>query len=68
MELTRSLIGGLEPGKKCAVLIGPEGGFSDGEVERQKRRGQDCDPGKADLKDRDGGAFVLSAVGLLLED
>ena len=29
MELTRSLIGGLEPGKKCAVLIGPEGGFSD---------------------------------------
>ena len=69
MELTRSLIGGLEPGKKCAVLIGPEGGFSDGEVEAARNAGaRTVTLGKRILRTETAGLFVLSAVGLLLED
>ena len=33
MALTRELIGSLKPGQKLSIFIGPEGGFSDGEVE-----------------------------------
>ena len=69
MELTRSLIGGLEPGTKCAVLIGPEGGFSDGEVEAARNAGaRTVTLGKRILRTETAGLFVLSAVGLLLED
>ena len=69
MELTRSLIGGLKPGKKCAVLIGPEGGFSDGEVEAARNAGaRTVTLGKRILRTETAGLFVLSAVGLLLED
>ena len=69
MELTRSLIGGLKPGKKCAVLIGPEGGFSDGEVEAARNAGaRTVTLGKRILRTETAGLFVLSAVGFLLED
>ena len=54
MELTRSLIGGLKPGKKCAVLIGPEGGFSDGEVEAARKL--------ADLKKLDAMRIFLKKL------
>ena len=64
MELTRSLIGGLEPGKKCAVLIGPEGGFSDGEVEAARNAGaRTVTLGKRILRTETAGLFVLIRKG-----
>lgn len=68
MELTRRLIGGLKPGQKCAVFIGPEGGFSDGEVEAARAAGaRTVTLGKRILRTETAGLFVLSAMGLLLE-
>lgn len=68
MALTRNLIGSLKPGQKCAVFIGPEGGFSDGEVEAAKSAGaRTVTLGKRILRTETAGLFVLSAIGLLLE-
>ena len=68
MELTRELIRRLEPGQKCAVLIGPEGGFSDAEVEIAKAHAaKTITLGKRILRTETAGLFVMSAIGLLLE-
>lgn len=69
MELTRKLIGSLKPGQKCAVFIGPEGGFSDQEVEEARKMGaHTVTLGKRILRTETAGLFVLSAIGLLLEE
>lgn len=68
MELTRKLISGLRPGQKCAVFIGPEGGFSDEEVETARNAGaRTVTLGKRILRTETAGLFVMSAIGLLLE-
>ncbi len=55
MALTRELIGSLKPGQSLSIFIGPEGGFSDGEVELAMHSGVRAgDTRKADPQDRDG--------------
>lgn len=69
MKLTRELLLSLKPGQKCAVFIGPEGGFSDGEVEYALAAGvRTITLGKRILRTETAGLFVLSAIGLLLEE
>ena len=59
----------VEPSKGHASIIGPEGGFSDGEVEAARNAGaRTVTLGKRILRTETAGLFVLSAVGLLLED
>lgn len=69
MKRTRELIGGLKPGRRVAVLIGPEGGFSDAEIERALSAGLlSITLGKRILRTETAGLFVLAAMGLLLEE
>lgn len=69
MALTRKLIENLTPGQRCAVFIGPEGGFSDGEVALAKDAGaRTVTLGRRILRTETAGLFVLSAIGLLLEE
>ena len=69
MALTRKLIGSLKPGQKCAIFIGPEGGFSEAEIELALANGvQPVTLGKRILRTETAGMFVLSAIGYTLED
>lgn len=69
MALTRKLIEGLRPGQKCAVIIGPEGGFSESEIEYALENGvKPVTLGKRILRTETAGMFVLSAIGYALED
>ena len=69
MELTRKLIGGLKPGQKCAIFIGPEGGFADAEIDLARESGfKTITLGKRILRTETAGMFVLSAIGYALED
>ncbi len=64
MELTRSPDRRTGAGKEMRGAHRSRGRlFRWGSGGCQKRRGQDCDPGKADLKDRDGGVFVAFSRG-----
>ena len=66
--LTRELIGSLKPGQSLSIFIGPEGGFSDGEVELAMQSGvKPVTLGKRILRTETAGMFVMAAVGLLLE-
>ena len=68
MALTRELIGSLKPGQSLSIFIGPEGGFSDGEVELAMQSGvKPVTLGKRILRTETAGMFVMAAVGLLLE-
>lgn len=69
MELTRRLIGGLKPGQKCAVFIGPEGGFSEDEIAYALENGvKPVTLGKRILRTETAAIFALSAIGYALED
>lgn len=69
MELTRKLISGLRPGQKCAIFIGPEGGFAEAEIDLALENGlQPVTLGKRILRTETAGMFVLSAIGFALED
>lgn len=69
MEQTRTLIGGLKPGRRAAVFIGPEGGFADEEIALARLYNL-CPVtlGKRILRTETAGLFVLSAFGLMLEE
>ena len=68
MELTRKLINDLKPGQKCAIFIGPEGGFAESEIELALANGlQPVTLGKRILRTETAGMFVLSAIGFALE-
>ena len=69
MERTRTLIKTLKPGQKCAVFIGPEGGFSDQEIEEAQEAGfHTVTLGKRILRTETAGFFILSAIGFMLEE
>ena len=69
MERTRTLIKALRPGQKCAVFIGPEGGFSDQEIEEAQEAGfHMVTLGKRILRTETAGLFILSAIGFMLEE
>ena len=68
MEATRSVVEGIRPGQSIGIFIGPEGGFSDGEVELAMQSGvKPVTLGKRILRTETAGMFVMAAVGLLLE-
>ena len=68
MEETRRLLQTAEAGMDIAIFIGPEGGFSDGEVEIAMNSGvRPVTLGKRILRTETAGMFVMAAVGLLLE-
>jgi len=69
MELTRRLISGLQPGQKCAIFVGPEGGFAEAEIDLARESGfKTITLGKRILRTETAGLFVLSAIGYALED
>ena len=68
MDGTKTVLEALAPGQQVAVFIGPEGGFSDGEVEIAMNSGvRPVTLGKRILGTETAGMFVMAAVGLLLE-
>ncbi len=63
MERTRELISGIPAGSRVSVLIGPEGGFDDGEVEKAKEAGwQVITLGKRILRTETAGMTVLAWI------
>ena len=69
MEKTKELIGGVEPGQRIAIFIGPEGGFEEAEV--QKALSQGIEPitlGKRILRTETAGFTVLSWIMYQLEN
>ena len=68
MDHTKGLIQSIKPGQSVGIFIGPEGGFSDGEVEIAMNSGvRPVTLGKRILRTETAGMFVMAAVGLLLE-
>ena len=68
MAATKEQVEAVRPGMDIAVFIGPEGGFSDGEVELAMQSGvKPVTLGKRILRTETAGMFVMAAVGLLLE-
>lgn len=69
MAFTRKLISDLKPGQKCAVFIGPEGGFAEDEISFALENGiHPVTLGRRILRTETAGMFVLSAIGLMLEE
>lgn len=69
MEKTRTLFKSLKPGGRAAVFIGPEGGFDEAEIAMAGEDGvTPVTLGKRILRTETAGLFVLSALGLLLEE
>ncbi len=63
MGRTRRVIGGIEPGMKVAVFIGPEGGFTEEEVEKARRAGfSPVTLGRRILRTETAGLVVLSWI------
>ena len=69
MEGTRKLLQGITPGQSIAVLIGPEGGFSEKEVSEAESEGfQTLTLGGRILRTETAGMTMLSILMYLLED
>lgn len=59
----------VKPGKRIAVIIGPEGGFSEGEVEYAKHNGYvPVGLGKRVLRAETASIYTLSVIANRLED
>ncbi len=68
MEHTRALLGGLKPGQRVAVFIGPEGGFEEGEIDLAKEAGvEPITLGRRILRTETAGMTVLAWIGYLCE-
>lgn len=68
MEATRRLLGGIRPGQRVAVFIGPEGGFDDSEVEAALSMGtKPVTLGRRILRTETAGLAVLSMLVYVLE-
>ncbi len=68
MEFTRQLLGGLGPGQRIALFIGPEGGLDDSEVALALERGtQPITLGRRILRTETAGLAVLSMLVYVLE-
>lgn len=69
MKRTRELIGGIEPGRSVAVFIGPEGGFTDGEIAELKAAGaREITLGRRILRTETAGMTVMSFLVYALEN
>nr|WP_027872305.1 16S rRNA (uracil(1498)-N(3))-methyltransferase [[Eubacterium] cellulosolvens] len=68
MNRTRELFASIEPGQSVAVLIGPEGGFDEAEVELAKEAGfSSITLGRRILRTETAGMTTLSILMYLLE-
>lgn len=68
MEGTRRILESIEPGESIAVLIGPEGGIDEAEVEMaRKAKVEPITLGKRILRTETAGMTVLSILVYLLE-
>ena len=68
MDDTRKLLSSIRPGQPAAVLIGPEGGFSEEEVREARQAGfQTITLGKRILRTETAGMTALSILMYLLE-
>ena len=68
MEHTRQIIGSVEPGMNVAVFIGPEGGFTDEEIELARESGLEIVTlGHRILRTETAGQVVLSWINYNIE-
>ena len=68
MEGTRRILESIEPGESIAILIGPEGGIDEAEVEMaMKEKVEPITLGKRILRTETAGMTVLSILVYLLE-
>lgn len=68
MKSTRDVIGAIKPGMKVAVFIGPEGGFTEEEIEKAVRAGfSSVTLGHRILRTETAGLVVLSWLIYALE-
>ena len=68
MEKTRKLLNEIRPGASVAVLIGPEGGFEEGEIRLARENGfSEITLGRRILRTETAGMTVLSWLMYLLE-
>ena len=69
MDRTRELMNKIKPGQSVAIVIGPEGGFEEAEIEKAKKAGFEAvSLGKRILRTETAGMSVLSVLGYLLDD
>lgn len=69
MEATRRIIGSIKPADKVAILIGPEGGFADGEIELARQKGMNTITlGKRILRTETAGMAALAMIAYALEE
>lgn len=68
MERTRELVGAVKPGESVAIVIGPEGGFEEKEIEKAKEAGFEAiSLGKRILRTETAGMALLSILGFFLD-
>ena len=68
MDATRKLLGSISPGKSIGVIIGPEGGFDDTEVQKAMSAGiRPVTLGNRILRTETAGPAVLAILMYLLE-
>lgn len=68
MDHTRKIISGIKPGQSIAILVGPEGGFDEKEVEAAKEAGFEVlTMGKRILRTETAGFTMLSWLLYTLE-
>ncbi|WP_330363871.1 16S rRNA (uracil(1498)-N(3))-methyltransferase [Butyrivibrio sp. MC2013] len=68
MEGSREIVSAIKPGQSIAILIGPEGGFDDKEVEMAVEDGFKClTLGKRILRTETAGFTMLAWLGYTLE-
>lgn len=69
MKETKEIIGNIQPGQSVAVLIGPEGGFSEEEAAEAKAAGASLITlGKRILRTETAGMTTLSILMFMLEE
>lgn len=69
MQKTKEIIGGLQPGQRIAVFIGPEGGFEESEVQDAMDNGvEPITLGKRILRTETAGFTILSWMMYQLEN
>ncbi len=68
MDKTRAVFDNIRPGQKISVLIGPEGGFDESEIEKAKESGQQIITlGKRILRTETAGMTVMSWIMLMTD-
>ena len=69
MDTTRELVFGIQPGQSVSVVIGPEGGFEEQEIEMARQHGfEPISLGKRILRTETAGMSMLSVLGFMLDD